>query len=107
MAKTMKIRAVLAANLKVLMAANNHSQGDVHRHTGIAQSSIGRIINMQVDATIGTLESIADLYHLQAWQLLVQDFDHTNPPMLKQISDKEKEFYDKIKLAAKEIAKFQ
>lgn len=107
MVKNLGIREILASNLKALMAKSKHSQGDLFRLSNVAQSTIGRVINMQVDATVATIEAIAEVYKLQPWQLLVPNLDPSNPPMLREISDKEREFYEKIKMAAQEIAKYQ
>lgn len=107
MVKSLSNKDILADNLKRLMDKNGHSQGDVHRLTGLSQSSIGRILNRQVDATISSIDAIANLYRLQSWQLLVFDMQPDNPPVLREASEKEREFYEKIKLAAQELAKYQ
>ena len=107
MVKSKNNKDVLADNLKRLMDKNRHSQGDVHRLTGLSQSSIGRVLNKQVDATISSLETIAHLYKLQSWQLLVADMQPDNPPVLREISEKERDFYEKIKMAAQELARYE
>lgn len=107
MVKNIGIREILAMNLKALMLANKHSQGDLFRLSGVAQSTIGRVVNMQVDATVATLEAVANVYKLQSWQLLVPNLVPNNPPMLRAISEQEKEFYEKIKLAAQELSKYE
>lgn len=98
---------ILSENLKRLMDSHKHTQGDLHRLTKVSQSTIGRIINKQVDATIGTMEVIASKYGLQSWQLLVPELNPSNPPVLREISEKERIFYDSIKLAAQELAKYE
>jgi transcriptional regulator with XRE-family HTH domain len=107
MVKSQSNKDILADNLKRLMDKNKHTQGDVHRLTGLSQSSIGRILNKQVDATISSLDVLAHLYKLQSWQLLVLDMQPSNPPVLKEVSEKEREFYERIKLAAQELAKYE
>ena len=107
MVKNAGIREILASNLKALMLVNKHSQGDLFKLSKVAQSTIGRVLNMQVDATVGTIESVANVYRLQSWQLLVPNLEPSNPPVLREISDKEREFYEKIKMAAQELAKYQ
>jgi len=97
------VKHILASNLRRLMDKNKHSQSYVHKKTGISQSTVGRILNKDVSATIDSLESIAHLYGLFTWQLIVPDIDVTNPPMLKVTTQTEKEFYEKMKALIKEF----
>lgn len=100
-------RMVLARNLAALMAKNKHSQGYVHKRTGVSQSTVGRILNCDVAATSDTLDAIAKLYDVFAWQLIVPELDVYNPQMLKTASQKEMEFYERIKQAAQDLAKYE
>lgn len=92
------------------MEKHKDSQGSVrakakrHSYT-ISQSTIGRILNQQTYATLESIEGIADIYGLLPWQLLVPELDVGNPPVLRELSQAEKDFYEKFKALAKEFAK--
>lgn len=99
----MKSRANLAANLTALMALHKMGQSELHRKCGVAQSTIGRILNQKTAADLDTLGQIASAFHLSGWQLISPPFDPTNPPVLKHLSDQERELYERLKKAVKEL----
>ncbi len=82
MNKPLDSETILANNLRMLMSHNMHSQGFVHKETGISQSTVGRILYAKVSATTDSVDSIARLYGLLSWQLLVADLDIQNLPTL-------------------------
>jgi transcriptional regulator with XRE-family HTH domain len=97
---------VLRRNLKALMGtkAGPTSQGELHRKSGVAQSTIGRILSAEgEDSGIETVDRIAKAYGLQGWQLLVAGMDPTNPPVLQPVSKAERALYDRLKELAKDI----
>lgn len=100
-----KPRQVLAQNLRGLMATKDgpRTQTDLSSKAGVAQSTIGRILNCEAAATIETLSDLARAYGLEAWQLMVAGMDPTNPPVLMPVSAKEKELYERLKRVAHEI----
>lgn len=93
----MDARDNLSRNLLALMAKNGFSQGDMHRKCGIAQSTIGRIIRKTTAADVDTISAIAGVFHLMAWQLLAPPFEPSNPPVLNQVSEKERQLYERLK----------
>lgn len=100
-------RQIFAENLKRLMADKSHSQGFLHKKIGVSQSTIGRALSGETSSTIDTIEAIARFYDIEPWQMLVENLDGSNPPMLKEVSDRQMEFFAKIKQAAKEISKLE
>jgi transcriptional regulator with XRE-family HTH domain len=98
----MDARDNLSRNLLALMAKNGYSQGDMRRKCGIAQSTIGRIIRKTTAADIDTVSAIAGVFHLVAWQLLAPPFDPSNPPVLNQVSEKERQLYERLKTIIQE-----
>jgi transcriptional regulator with XRE-family HTH domain len=94
---SMDARDNLSRNLLALMAKNGFSQGDMHRKCGIAQSTIGRIIRKTTAADIDTVSTIAEVFQLTAWQLLAPPFDPSNPPVLNQVSEQERQLYERLK----------
>lgn len=107
MMKIKNARTIFAENLAALMTAKGHSQGFLHKKIGVSQSTIGRALSGETASTIDTIEAIAKFYDLDPWQMLVEKLDGTNPPILKEVSDKQLEFFAKIKEAAKEISKIE
>ncbi len=105
MVKQKNARQIFAENLKSLMSDKGHSQGFLHKKIGVSQSTIGRALSGETASTIDTIDAIANFYDLEPWQMLVDKLDGSNPPMLKEVSDRQMEFFAKIKEAAKEISK--
>ena len=103
MVKKLSSKEIIAANLKALMIKNSHSEGELHRKTGLSQSTIGRTLKGETATTVDTLDAIAKAFGLFAWQLLIENMDVTNPPLLRKLSGQEKEFYDKMKDVIKQL----
>lgn len=103
MISKLSTRQIIAANLKELMLRNKHSEGDLHRKTGLSQSTIGRVLKCETSATVDTIDAIVKVYGLQSWQMMIADLDISNPPALKAMSDKEKLFYEKMKDLMKDL----
>ncbi len=103
MVKTLKSKEIIAFNLRKLMDKNKHSEGDLHRKTGLSQSTIGRTLKGETATTVDTLDALAKAYGLLSWQMMISDLDITNPPTLKILSEKERAFYEKMKDVMKEL----
>lgn len=93
-------RTVLAQNLKALMGREDLSQAGLGKKSGIAQSTIGRILAEKHAPDIDTLDAIAKTFHLNAWQMMVPNLDPSNPPLLQNASPQERELYERLKAAA-------
>lgn len=89
-------RQIIATNLRMLMDRNKHSQGYLHLKTGLSQSTIGRTLSGESSATVDTLDDLAKVYGLQPWQMLIAGLEANNPPVLKNMSKIEQEFYEKM-----------
>ena len=103
--RPMKLKPVLALNLKALMDDRKMSQMEVHRRSKIAQSSIGRILRQEVAADLDTLAAIARAFDLDPWQLLVPNIDPKNLPVMQPLSTREREMYKRLHEAVTDIAK--
>lgn len=105
----MALRGVLAQNLRALLFSKvgPTSQMELHRKSGVTQSTVGRLLRGEVAATIDTLTQIGKAYHLQPWQLLVPNLDPKNPPVLQPVTEKEKALYDRLQATVRELAKVQ
>lgn len=71
-------------------------QAQVAAKSGCSQTTVGRILNKQMDPTTEMLEKLAGAFGLSAWQLLVPGLEPSNPPVLVPLSGKEKAFYDRL-----------
>ena len=102
-------RAVLAINLKALMKIKGgpNSQSALGKKSGVAQATIGRILNEESAASIETVDDLARAYGLEGWQLLVPGMDPTNAPVLMAATPAEKALYDRLKAAVADIAKLK
>lgn len=103
----MNLKEIISANLKALRSHSQLSQEEFAKKAGMQQRTYGRLENGENWQHLESLDMISKAYDLHVWQLLIPNLDITNPPMIAKDSDKQKEFYAKIKEAAKELAKFQ
>ena len=99
----MKLIELIAKNLKALEAYSKLNETNFAEKCKIHQRTYNRIVNMETLPKLDILEKIAQANDLELWQLLVQDLDISNPPVLQDISEKQKLFYDKIKALVKEV----
>lgn len=74
-------RHVLASNLNRLMAAtfSLDSNTKMVKRSKLGLGTIGRVRNAEVDATVDTLDKLAEAFGVQPWQLLAPP-DITQPP---------------------------
>lgn len=93
-------RAVLASNLKALMAHGDTNQSQLGKRADIAQSTIGRILREKHAPDLDTLHALGQAFGLTPWQLLVPNLDPSNPPALQTQSPEEMELYRKLREAA-------
>lgn len=103
-------RAVLRQNLKALMTEGDgpRSQSALHKRSGVAQATIGRILSGEGENTrIETVERLAKAYGLEAWQLLVAGMDPANAPVLQAVSAEERSLYERLRIAAQDLAKYR
>ena len=73
-------------------------------HCGVGIATVQRIQAQKTSVGLAILDKIADRHGLSAWQLLVPGLDPDNPPTLQPVSQKERELYEKIMTAARQIA---
>lgn len=66
---------------------------------GIGEGTIWRIDQMQGGTNVETLEAIAAKFDIQAWQLLIPDFDPKNPPMLVPVTPSERLLWEAVEAA--------
>lgn len=101
--------AILAINLKGLMQtkAGPNSEIALGKRAKVGQATIGRILKRDGFAKIDTVGKLAQVYGLEAWQLMVPGMDPSNPPVLLPVSKAEKALYARLKDAVDEITKLK
>ena len=78
------VLVVLAANLSALKVASADldSQGKIGARAGINQRTVGRILNMEHEPTVGQLGKLAAIFGLEPWKLLVPGLNPKRHPRL-------------------------
>ncbi len=79
-----------------------NSNNKVGRAAGIPPRTVGRIINLEVQPQIDTLELLAGVFEIDAWCLLVPDLDPANPPY-RAMTVTERKLYAGLTAAAKAV----
>lgn len=97
------------ANLAKLMAADRvlHSQLKVAKASKVGQRSVGRILNGEQSPTLDMVHALAGAFQLEAWQMLVPDLEPGNPPITKQVDERQRQLWEKFRHAAQELASFR
>lgn len=106
MAHLIDSNATLWQNVQALMVKRFGSVNlnAFSKHCGIGIATVQRIQAQQTSVGLAIIDKIADRHGLAAWQLLVPGLDPDNPPTLQPVSQKERELYEKIMTAARQIA---
>ncbi|MGX9363651.1 helix-turn-helix domain-containing protein [Pantoea ananatis] len=92
-----EIREVLANNLRVWMDKSEslRTQGKLHQASGVTQSTIGRVLNQEIDPTISTVNSIAKGFGRRGYELLIPAHDD-------RMIDYDRDAYSKLDASDKE-----
>ena len=102
-----KTKEIVAANLRALMTHRQISEMELGARAGVSQSTINRLLKAQVAPNADTLDSVCRFLGIFTWQIMVPNINPSNLPVLREVNDKERAFYEKIKQAAKEISDLQ
>ena len=99
-------RAALWASVRALMIFDfgEENQLKFSERTKIGLGTVGRIKQQTTSVGLEIVDRIAATYNLSGWQLLVPGFDPKNPPTLRMITDSERQMYDRLLAAARELA---
>jgi transcriptional regulator with XRE-family HTH domain len=107
-AGAMDIRKILAANLEQLQARHKDLQStpSIERATAemgegkkISKSVIQQVQKGKTPFNLDDLQTLAELFGLDAWQLLVPQIDPEHPPVLTSVGPTEDEMYRRMKAA--------
>jgi len=99
-------KATLWENVHALMVKHwgKENQSRLAEVAGVGLGTIARIKQKQTSVGLDVIERIAEHFHIAPWQLLVPGMDPKNPPTLQPVNEKERQLYEKIMNAAREIA---
>jgi len=103
----MDLKTLISKNLKSLRNHYGMTQTEFARYCKLQQRTYGRLENGENWQHLESLTAIAKHCDLDVWQIITPIFDPKNPPVIKEISDKEKQFYESIRAAAKQIAGYE
>jgi len=99
---------LVAANLKRLMDSGRGPVGQnaIFRACNgrVSQSTVGRMLSGETNTGVDTVQIVAELYGLEAWQLLLPNLNIDNP-QAAPLTAAEELFYDKIRAAYEELPK--
>lgn len=104
------VRLIVATNLRALLdyaVDHGHPVRDAKRwalKAGLTPSTVGHWLKGTHSAQIDTLDRLARVFKLRAWQLLIPNLDPANPPAVAY-TDAERRLYWRIKAAARELSR--
>lgn len=103
------LREVVSENIRSLMAAHPvlTSQSEIARHCEIPQRTVGRIINCETQANLGSIVGIATAFGIEPWQLLVPGLNPEKPPHLSFLTIEEANALQALSKAVADIQAVQ
>jgi hypothetical protein len=72
--KSEKTRAILAKNVRAMLATLQLSENELARRSGVSQKQVNNLTQVRTGCGIDALEAIARAMALETWQLLVPGF---------------------------------
>ena len=88
-------RTILAENIKALMDYRELTQAAVAHASGLTQKQISRIVRQEQEIGIDKLQKLATGFKLIPWQLLVDELDPANIPVLP-LSEEQQVLYKRF-----------
>lgn len=103
--RTIDTKPILWQNVAALM---RHHWGRENLTRLASEAKIGpgtatRIKEQKTSIGINVLESVANVFELQAWHLLTPNLDPTNPPVI-YLSRDEAALYERFRTSARDLA---
>jgi transcriptional regulator with XRE-family HTH domain len=107
MSRRLTLSALFQRNLRAAMEHRRVRQLRLAQASSVAQTSIGRILRGEQTPTLDVVERLAAALDLEPWMMLVAGFTPGNPPGLKPISHEEEALYERLRLAAQDLASYK
>jgi transcriptional regulator with XRE-family HTH domain len=82
---------------------NEENLNRLARTAGIGPATAARLKEQRTSVGLEVLDKIADAFNVATWQLLVPGMDAESLPTLLPMSEKEREFYNRMINAAKDF----
>lgn len=107
-AGTMDIRQILATNLQQLQTrhkdlastpAIERATADMGEGKKISKTVLQQVQKGKTPFNLDDLQTLAELFGLDAWQLLVPQIDPEHPPVLTSVGETDREMYKRMKAA--------
>lgn len=102
-----------AVNVKRLMDHNELSQAELAKKTGVGQSTLSRLLDMEHPETINprasTMDSVAAYFGVPTWQLLVPNMplELLTSPRLARLVENYRDASEEIRAAVERIAELE
>lgn len=102
------VESIVGANLDALIkhSIEYTTNNKVGKKAKIPPRTVGRIRNAEVSCSIDTLASIAKVFSVEPWALLVPDYDPANPPVRIMTQD-ERDLYARTRMALEALPELE
>ena len=97
----MDIRKIIADNLKRLKTHHHLTNLKMAKRCHVSEGTINRAMSGEVGVASDVLATIAAGLGLEPWQIMVQNLDPANPPLIAKITPEEQALYDRLKAVLK------
>lgn len=77
------------------------------REAGVGLATCARLREQKTSVGLEVIDKVAAVFHVEAWQLLVPTFDADSLPTLMPMSEAERQFYDRMIRAARDLKNTQ
>lgn len=100
------MRHILAANVKSLMDLHFREQGDrpkaLAAEAGVSKSTVQRILQAELGASLDNIEAIASALHASAYQMLIPNLNPSNPQVVQGATKDEERMFRQWRKASEE-----
>ena len=109
MSAKLSLASLFQRNLAAAMehARPSTTQQALARASKVGQASIGRILRGEQVPTLTVVEDLARALELEPWMMLVHGFNPSNPPVLRPVPPEEQALYERLLLAAQDLARYK
>lgn len=100
------VQTIIAKNIRTLLDAKFNeidTQTKLASKSGVVQTTISRILSCGISTSVESMDGIATAFKLEPWQLLVNNLDPHNLPVLGTLSEKQIALYRQLIQTAKEL----
>ena len=92
----MTVSANFARSVNRVLAHRHMSINAAARAWGVPQKTLEAVVKQTRTPSLDTAEKIAKSADYKLWQMLTDNFDPSNPPMLMPITPQEREFHERL-----------